>query len=173
MIKGFFFEDEMRSGTRTELKRRWKPKGHRPICNVKIEYQFVYLYAALNPYDGKLIALLLPHMTKDCFSIFMEYFEEQTQSYYGEEEVLVILDGASNHQSDVLNSERIRLEKLPAACPELNPAERFFEQLRTELSNIVFEEIEQVEEKLIKILKKYYDNPELIQSLTYFPYIRH
>jgi len=120
-----------------------------------------------------LVALLLPYMTKDCFSIFMEYFEKQTQDIYGEKEVLVILDGASNHQSDVLRSERIRLEKLPAACPELNPAERFFEQLRTELSNMVFEEIEQVEEHLIEILKKYFEKPELIQQLTYFPYIRH
>ncbi len=163
----------MRSGTRTELKRRWKPKGHRPICRVKIGYKFVYLYAALNPYDGQLVALLLPYMTKECFRIFMEYFEEQTKMVYGDEKILMILDGATNHQSDVINSERIFLEKLPPACPELNPAERFFEQLRTELSNQVFEQLEQVELYLIKILQKYYTNPQLICSLTHFNYIRH
>ena len=163
----------MRSGTRTELKRRWKPKGHRPVCNVKIGYKFVYLYAALNPYDGQLVALLLPFMTQECFSIFMDYFEEQAQMIYGDEKILMILDGASNHQSDVINSGRIFLEKLPPACPELNPAERFFEQLRTELSNLVFEELEQVEDYLIEILQKYFANPELICSLTHFTYIRH
>ena len=163
----------MRSGTRTELKRRWKPKGHRPICRVKIGYKFVYLYAALNPYDGQLIALLLPFMTKECFRIFIGYFEEQTKMVYGDEKILMILDGATNHQSDVINSERIFLEKLPPACPELNPAERFFEQLRTELSNQVFEQLEQVELYLIKILQKYYTNPQLICSLTHFNYIRH
>jgi transposase len=163
----------MRSGTRTELKRRWKPKGHRPICRVKIGYKYVYLYAALNPYDGQLVALLLPFMTKECFRIFMEYFEHQTQMVYGDEKILMILDGASNHQSDVINSERIFLEKLPPACPELNPAERFFEQLRTELSNHVFEELEQVEEYLIAILQKYFTKPEMICSLTHFKYIRH
>lgn len=163
----------MRSGTRTELKRRWKPKGHRPICRVKIGYKFVYLYAALNPYDGQLVALLLPYMTKECFRIFMEYFEEQTKMVYGDEKILMILDGATNHQSDVINSERIFLEKLPPACPELNPAERFFEQLRTELSNQVFEQLEQVELYLIKVLQKYYANPQLICSLTHFNYIRH
>jgi transposase len=127
----------------------------------------------LNPYDGQLVALLLPYMTKECFRIFMEYFEQETQEIYGEEEILMILDGASNHQSDVISSKRILLEKLPPACPELNPAERFFEQLRTELSNLVFDELEQVEEHLIKILQKYYENPQLICSLTHFPYIRH
>jgi len=163
----------MRSGTRTDLKRRWKPKGHRPICKVRIGYKFVYLYAALNPYDGQLVALLLPFMTKECFRIFMDYFEEQTQAVYGDEKILMILDGASNHQSDVIKSERMVLEKLPPACPELNPAERFFEQLRTELSNLVFEQLEQVEDYLIKILQKYYNNPDLICSLTHFKYIRH
>ena len=119
----------MRSGTRTQLKKRWTPKGHRPICKVKIGYQFIYLYAALNPYTGHLIALLLPYMTKECFEIFMRYFEEQTQKIYGNKKVLMIADGATNHQKDVIKSRSIKLEKLPTACPELNPAERFFEQL--------------------------------------------
>ena len=163
----------MRGGTRTELKGRWKPKGHRPVCRVKIGYKFIYLYAALNPYDGKLIALLLPFMTKECFGIFMEYFEEQTLLAYGSEKILMVLDGASNHQSDVASSGRVVLEKLPPACPELNPAERFFEQLRTELSNLVFEELEQVEVHLVNILQKYYADPRLICSLTHFTYIRH
>ena len=163
----------MRSGTRTQLKKRWTPRGHRPICKVKIGYQFVYLYAALNPYNGHFIALLLPHMTKDCFEVFMSYFEEQTRLKYGAKKVLMIADGATNHQSDVIKSELIQVKKLPTACPELNPAERFFEQLRTELSNEVFETIELVELFLSQILKKYFDQPELIRSLTNFPYIRH
>ncbi len=163
----------MRSGTRTELKKRWTPKGHRPICKVKIGYQFIYLYAALNPYTGQLIALLLPYMTKECFRIFIQYFEEQTQSSYENKKVLLILDGATNHQQDVINSDLIKLQKLPAACPELNPAERFFEQLRAEMSNQVFETIDLVEQFLSKMLKKYFAQPELICSLTNYPYIRH
>ena len=163
----------MRSGTRTELKKRWTPKGHRPICKVKIGYQFIYLYAALNPYTGQLIVLLLPYMTKECFRIFIQYFEEQTQSSYENKKVLLILDGATNHQQDVINSDLIKLQKLPAACPELNPAERFFEQLRAEMSNQVFETIDLVEQFLSKMLKKYFAQPELICSLTNYPYIRH
>lgn len=162
----------MRSGTRTKLKRRWTPQKHRPICRVKIGYQFVYLYAALNPYNGHLIALLLPRMTKECFSIFMNFFDEQVQLKYGKKTVLMIADGATNHQQNVINGERVQLEKLPTACPELNPAERFFEQLRPELSNRVFETIEDVELFLSEILKKYFEKPELVQSLAHFPYIR-
>jgi transposase len=167
-----FYEDEMRSGTRTELKKRWGPSGHRPITRVKIGYQFTYLYAALNPYSGKLIALLLPFMTKECFGIFMNYFAQQVKDEYGDQKVLLIGDGASNHQQDTINEQYITLEILPTACPELNPAERFFEQLRTELSNLVFDNLEQVELHLCQILKKYYENPQLVSDLTLFDYIR-
>ena len=45
--------------------------------------------------------------------------------------------------------------------------------IRTELSNLVFEELEQVEDYLIEILQKYYADPQLICSLTRFKYIRH
>ena len=163
----------MRSGTRTDLKRRWTPKGHRPICKVKIGYEFVYLYAALNPYNGHLIALLLPYMTKQCFEIFMAHFEKETQLKYGENKILLIADGATNHQQSIIQTNRIDLVKLPTACPELNPAERFFEQLRAELSNQVFKSTEEVEFFLCDILAKYFDNPQLISSLTHFPYLRH
>lgn len=162
----------MRTGTRTELKRRWGPRAHRPRVKLKIGYKFVYLYLAVNPYTGQLIALLLPYMTKDCFKIFMDYFTQQVQQQYGEQKILLIVDGASNHQADVITNKQICLHKLPTACPELNPAERFFEQLRSEISNQVFEKIEQVEDFLSQILKKYFDQPDTVVKLTCFPYIR-
>lgn len=167
-----YFHDEMRSGTRTALKRRWTPQGHRPISSVNIGYKYVYLYAAVNPYNGDLIALLLPSMTTECFAAFMRHFDQQTMQKYGANPVLLILDGATNHQQRVLETDRIVIEKLPRACPELNPAERFFEQLRTELSNQVFENIEDVEIFLCDILHKYFEQPKVVQSLTSFPYIR-
>jgi len=105
----------------------------------------------------------------------MEFFEQQTAQVYGDESVLIISDGAGSHQQDTISTSstmRVKLEILPAACPELNPAERFFEQLRTELSNEVFTEIEALEDFLCQILQKYFDQPELVSSLTQFPYIR-
>lgn len=163
----------MRSGTRTDLKRRWTPKGHRPLGRVKIGYEFVYLYAAINPYTGHLIALLLPYMTKECFEIFMAHFTQQVQAKYNQKTVLMICDGASNHQESVIYSDNVVLHKLPTACPELNPVERFFEQLRTELSNKVFLSISEVEEHLCRILQKYFESTQRVSKLTLFPYIRH
>jgi transposase len=48
-----------------------------------------------------------------------------------------------------------RMEKLPTACPELNPAERVFEELRKFLANRVFENKEEIEACLIYWIKDF------------------
>ena len=80
-----FFEDEMRSGTRSECKRRWTPKGRRPKCRVKLGYEYCYVYAALNPYSGSLFSLLLPDMTKESFCAFTTHFSRYLDEQYGTE----------------------------------------------------------------------------------------
>lgn len=159
----------MRYGTRTQLKRRWTPAGHRPQCPVKIAYEFGYLYCAICPFTGDLFCLLLPNMRKEYFQIFIDEFAQHTAC---EDEMLMIVDGAGCHQPDTIRANSgLALEKLPTACPELNPAERFFQELRRELANQVFETIGAVEEKINQILETYWKEPNLIIRLTSFPYI--
>lgn len=165
-------QDEMRTGTRTESGSRWTPKGHRPVCKVKLGYEFCYLYAAIAPASGKLIALLLPDMTKASFSIFMDYFKKQTQALHGPNKVVLIADKAGAHQQSICEQRGIAFEPLPTGCPELNPVERFFEELRKELSNRIFDTIRPLENYLCKILRKYFDQPKILVQLCNYPYIR-
>jgi transposase len=165
-----YWGDEMRYGTRTELKRRWTPSGHRPVCRVKIGYEFGYLYCLLCPLTGDLFCLMLSSMQKACFVRFLQEFAE----YLGKEpeKTLVMVDGAGSHQANVLSADSpLRLEKLPPCSPELNPAERFFQELRKESANQVFETVKDIEVKLEKILQRYWKEPQLVRSLTSFPYI--
>jgi DDE superfamily endonuclease len=166
----------MRSGTRSQCKRRWTPRGHRPQCRMKLGYQYCYLYAALNPYTGSLFSLILPDMTKDSFGVFTDHFSHYLDGLYGmhseqRNKVLLIADGAGAHLEELCTNQGFDLKKLPAASPELNPVERFFEELRKDLADHVFDTIEQVEAHLISILQKYYQNPQVIMQLTQFPYI--
>jgi transposase len=163
----------MRTGTRTELKRRWTPLGHRPVCRVKLGYEFSYLYAALAPVSGQLIALLLPDMTGDSFEVFFHFFEQHVQHIYGRRKTLLILDQASAHWHKVSMNSRVILQYLPVASPELNCVERFFEELRKPLSNHIFKDITEVECFISKVLKKYYRYPELIIQLCFYPYMHY
>lgn len=162
----------MRTGTRSQTKRRWTPKGRRPACRVKLGYEFCYLYTALAPATGDLIALILPDMSKESFGLFIDYFAEQTQALYGNKKVVLIADKAGSHQQSLCAQREIVLQRLPTACPELNPVERFFEELRKPLADHIFESLEEVEMYLCKILKRYYKHPELIVQLCYYPYMR-
>jgi len=155
----------MRVGTRTELGRKWSPIGLRPHGKQKIGYEYMYLYVSLKPFTGELFAMFLPRLDKECFGVFAA---ERSRRLTGR--LLMVADGATAHR---LTDEKIELVKLPAYAPETNPVERFFEQLRSELEFCVFESLDEAEVYLTKVLRKYYEQPELVKSLTLYPYIKY
>jgi len=161
----------MRTGTRTELKRRWTPKGHRPVYRIKLGYEFTYLYAALAPASGHLIALLLPDMTGESFQLFLRFFEARVKKLYRRGKVLLVVDQASAHHPKIPLHSSVVLHHLPVASPELNCVERFFEELRKPLSNHIFKNINEVQNFLCRTLKKYCKTPKLIVQLCLYPYM--
>ncbi len=81
-----------------------------------------------------------------------------------------LVDGAGSHQTNVLSSDSpLRLEKLPPCSPELNPAQRFFQELRKELANQKYETVEEIKAKLEQILQRFWKKPQLIISCGFFP----
>ena len=108
--------------------------------------------------------MLLPSMKGESFDLFMEHFEAFLQH-----KAIMILDGASSHRSHP--DSNIKLVHLPAKCPELNPVERFFKDMRVDLANQVFENIEQVENRIMDSVQKYIQNPQKVIQLTLYPYV--
>jgi transposase len=159
------FEDEMRVGTRTELGRRWAPIGVRPLGKQQIGYEYVYLYVSLKPYTGELFAMMLPRLDKQCFGIFAR---ERSKSL--KKKTLWVLDGASAHRLGS-DHELLALQKLPPYSPELNPVERFFEELRRRMKFRIFASLDEAEECLSEVLQEFYEDAERVKSLTLFPYI--
>lgn len=141
------------------------------MCRIKLGYEFTYIYAALAPVRGHLIALLLPDMTAESFQRFLEFFEAQVKKLYPRGKVLVVLDQASAHHCSVTQSNKVVLHYLPVASPELNSVERFFEEIRKPLSHRIFKNIREVDIFLCQVLKKYYKSPKLIVQLCLYPYM--
>ena len=139
---------------------------------MKVGYEFCYLYAALCPLTGHLVCLILPDMSKASFHLFCRFFSEQVRPFWGTTPVLLICDGAGAHQQEVCLQHGITLAHLPAYCPELNPVERFFGELRKDLSNQVYQTIEAAEIHLSQILQPYFHDKEKIIQLTHYSYIR-
>jgi transposase len=53
----------------------------------------------------------------------------------------------------------------PAYCPELNPVEKLWDQVKREVSNAVWETPASIEEAITKILKPFWELAELVWSL--------
>lgn len=166
--KATYFVDEMRYGTRTHCKRRWTRQGHRPVCRVKLGYQWGYLYVALCPYTGDMFAMFFSHLDKVCFAVFLKQLQDHLKR---REKVLLLGDGATAHTCQPWQAYEVDWQKLPTACPELNPVERFFEELRKYTANRVFDNKEQVEKLIASLVIEFQDQPQKIKKLTLYPYM--
>ena len=81
------------------------------------------------------------------------------------------MDGAGAHRLEVAN-QWLELSKLPAYAPELNPVERFFQQLRR-LKFRVFETLDAAEDYVTEALQEFLTDKEQVKSLTLYPYIKY
>ena len=166
----------MRYGTRSLPTRFWTAQGVRPSGRMNIGYEYRYLYTAVCPATGDLFALMLPSMETVCFNIFLQEFDRHIQQIYTPDcdspAVRLILDNAGAHHALGLQHQHISLEFLPPYSPELNPAERFFQEMRRATKAIVFETLDQIEAVLIQTLTRYWDNPKLVVQLTYWDWMK-
>jgi hypothetical protein len=154
----------MRFGTRTDLGKKWMPFGKRACGRQKIGYEYGYLYVSLKPFTGEVFALILPALNKECFGIFAHW-----RSRHLERKILMVADGATAHRLD--EEGLIEITKIPPYSPELNPVERFFQELRRKLKFRVFDTIEQAEDYISEKLQEFIENKERVKSLTLYPYI--
>jgi hypothetical protein len=130
---------------------------------VRRSYKWTYLYAALDPTTGESFCMYLPGMDDGCLEMF---FEELSKAYPNHH-LIIVLDGAPSHRSEqIARSENISLLMLPPYSPELDPAERWFQEFRRKLSNRTFETVAVLQEALTQRLVSYWENPGLLKRLT-------
>ena len=161
-----FFHDELRAGTRTELGRKWTPCGHRPVAPVRIGYENTYLYLTLCRFTGCGFAAFLPKLN----SAYFDWFIKEIRSHLPAKS-LFIADGATAHKKELFASEQLTFERLPAACPELNPVERFFKEVRRRLTFRVFATLDEAQRCIRRVVEELFEDSGKMVSLTCFPYV--
>jgi len=168
-----YFTDEMRYGTRTHCKKRWTVQGDRPVCPVKLGYDWAYLYVALCPFSGDVFAMLFTHLDKACFNEFLKGLAAHLEGRGVQGKTLLVGDGATAHTSQDWGAHpAVDWLRQPTACPELNPVERFFQELRRHTGKL-FHTLEEIEDKIVDLVNEYIGQPEKVSSLTLYPYIKH
>lgn len=139
----WWFQDEARIGQQGTLTSVWAECGSRPEAVRQTEYEWVYLYAAVNPATGASSAMLAPTVNTDYMNQHLKFISSQVAP--GAHAILV-LDQAGWHVAQALKiPENITILHLPPYSPQLNPAERLWAYLRGHyLSNRVYKDYDEL-----------------------------
>lgn len=156
--------DEARFGQQGTLTAVWADKGSRPTAVKQTKYEWVYLYAAVDPIRGDSSALLARHVNTGTMGAFLEILSREVGP---DDHVVLVLDNAGWHGSKRLQvPENITLFPLPPYCPEQNPIERLWHWLKdNEFSNRVYPDAEVLLEAVADMWNTL--NPERIQSVCH------
>lgn len=121
--------DEARFGTHSKMGHGWFATGKRSRIAFKLGFKYFYVYSAVEPATGEVFNLLLPKVNAEIMSLFLE----ELSKTYASDQLFVVMDGAGWHKSKSLKvPENIEILFLPPYCPELNPVERLWLQVRRE-----------------------------------------
>lgn len=163
------FQDEGIFGRINELTNCWAPLGIRPVVKIQLVRQFDYVFATVCPGSGETFSLILP----DADSQMMNLFLDELSKHYSNFRIVMVADQAPWHKSNLLKAyDNIRFLHLPAASPELNPAEHLWDHVRENfIANRIFDSLEELETVLEGAFKHIYYNPESIKSLVSFSWI--
>lgn len=164
--RSFFFFDESRFGTHSNLGHGWFQKGSRTPVKVKLGFQNFYLYSAVDSKTGESFTCQMPNVNTDWMNAYLEEFS----SHIGERKVFLIMDGAGWHKSkDLIVPGNIEIIYLPPYSPELNPVERLWQYIKSNtIKNKIYETIDQLENIIYDFIKSY--DRKIIRSICAFDY---
>jgi hypothetical protein len=145
------FTDEARFGRMNRIRPCWAPVGTRPAVAAQLIREYVYLYGAVSPKNGTCVYLIMPTSNTASFQVFLDVLARK----FARQDILLVLDGAPNHRcGDLAVPDNVTFLYLPPYSPELNP-----------------KSMHAVHAKLGEAILYIERNPELVRSITSFPYI--
>jgi transposase len=165
-----FFMDEARFGQQGTTTRMWARTGSRPTAVKQTRYEWVYLYAAVEPATGASVALQAPQVNTGTMNVFLKMLGDELGP---NDHAVLIMDQAGWHKSRALVvPENITILYLPPYSPELNPVERLWAYLRSHyLSNRTFEGYQHLLDAGAEAWQQL--TPELLRSVCACPYLTH
>jgi transposase len=159
----------MRYGLISNFRRSWSKVGERTVIDSQQVYDNRYLFSALSPISGQSFHI----SSVDSFSSEAAHvFLKELKKKYQDKTVIIIWDNAPCHRPKVLREILgVIILFLPPYSPELNPAERFFEELRKSTANQIFDTIDEQERVIEKKLNTLADDEEGIKKLLGYDWI--
>ena len=121
----------------SNIRRSWSKVGKRTVYQNQQEYSNRYLYSAIDPIDGDSFHLIgFDDAATEQTDLFLKALKEK----YPDDHLVIVWDNAPFHRSKLLHKKHMTFISLPPYSPQLNPVERFFEEMRKVTANKIFQE---------------------------------
>jgi DDE superfamily endonuclease len=161
---GLAWADEMRLGLRGLVRRVWAPRGVKIRQPQVLTYVWRYLALAVNGLTGTLRWTWTTSMKKEAIATVVS-------EWHGAGLRAVVWDGASSHRARLVRAIGLPLITQPPAAPELNPAERVFEELRRAVEGRTYATIEAKMAVVDHELQALAADPDRLRRLTGWAWI--
>ncbi|HYW12306.1 MAG TPA: IS630 family transposase [Longimicrobium sp.] len=162
-----FVQDEARFGLHQGNTRRFiTAPGVKPHQLVLPRYESYWLFGAAEPASGASFFLEMPALDSPCFQVYVNEFG---RAFPNSMNVLVV-DGAPAHVAgSLVIPDNVVLFRLPPYCPELNPMERVWQDVRQRLSPKLPAGLKALRDDAARVICEY--TPETLASIAGFPYL--
>jgi transposase len=159
----------MRYGLISNYRRSWSPIGVRTIIDNQQMFSNRYLFSAISPITGDSFHLVgLEENSSGTVKIF---FDEMEKKFKGKH-LVIVFDNAPSHRPKIIQERKnITCILLPPYSPELNPTERFFEEIRKSTANRIFKSIDEQEQVIMESVKTLSEDAKGMRQLTGYEWI--
>jgi hypothetical protein len=152
-------------GLRGVTRRVWAPRGVKIVQPLELRYEWRYLVLAVDGLAGTLEWAWTANMKGASLAPVVAAW--QAAGLPG-----VVWDGAASHRSQPVRAVGLPLVVQPVAAPELNPAERVFEEIRRRVEGRVYATLADKIAAVEDYLRELAAAPERIRSLAGWAWIR-
>ena len=157
--------DEMRVGLHGTVRRVWGRRGVTVRQRVQFAYQWRYLVLVVDGRRGRIWWNWNETMQAHELIPLMRGMQDTTDLE------AVVWDGAPSHRDERLARIGLPLIALPPSAPELNPAERLFEEIRGEIEGEVYATLADKVAAVDALLRDLDADPARVQRLAGWTWI--
>ncbi len=162
----YLAQDETRIGCKTKTKRVITATGVKPKVKVAPRREAFWLYGVVEPLSGWHWTLEYNTLNSENFQQFINGLSQQL----GSTVAVMQMDRAPAHRAQKIESpDNVIPIFQPAHCPELNPIERFWQDLKHEWKGENFASLDALRQRVLQELEQI--TLEQVQSLTSFNFI--
>jgi transposase len=157
----WYFSDEMRFGLWGQVRRRWGLRGVKIVQPKQIVFAWRYLVLAVDVVHLDLKWTWSQGMNQDHLLPIFEHWALET----------VIWDGAAAHRGQAMATLDMRSIFLPSYSPELNPAERIFEEVRRHIEGLVYPSLYAKQYRIDHFLRRLRADKDRLRQLASWDWI--